>query len=213
MPKKPPVIVQTANGSIDAAIGACPGEVAHRIAGIRDLSAPGVLTDGETEKGAVAPHRDRLAPIGRDEVAVLVEDVVGRQKALRLGGRLFAAAQQDCRVGEMLGPRRFHRDHRAQGQVDPSRDLGQLLEFGPGEVVFRQGDRGDRLFVVKSGVLEVLSTPSDASEPVPIAYLGTGEVLGELAIPVNVELKLDGADLSAPLVEAVARVIRAMGMS
>ena len=59
---------------------------------------------------------------------------------------------------------------------------GQLLEFGPGEVVFHQGDQGDRLFVVKSGVLEVLSTPSDASEAVPIAYLGTGEVLGELAL-------------------------------
>ena len=59
---------------------------------------------------------------------------------------------------------------------------GLLLEFGPGEVVFRQGDRGDRLYVVKSGVLEVLSTPTDATETVPIAYLGTGEVLGELAL-------------------------------
>ena len=59
---------------------------------------------------------------------------------------------------------------------------GQLLEFGPGEVVFHQGDQGDRLFVVKSGVLEVLSAPSDASDAVPIAYLGTGEVLGELAL-------------------------------
>jgi len=59
---------------------------------------------------------------------------------------------------------------------------GQLLEFGPGEVVFRQGDQGDRLFVVKSGVLEVLSTPAEATEPVPVAYLGTGEVLGELAL-------------------------------
>jgi CRP-like cAMP-binding protein len=59
---------------------------------------------------------------------------------------------------------------------------GQLLEFGPGEVVFRQGDRGDRLFVVKSGVLEVISTPADGSEAVPVAYLGTGEVLGELAL-------------------------------
>ena len=59
---------------------------------------------------------------------------------------------------------------------------GQLLEFGPGEVVFRQGDRGDRLFVVKSGVLEVLSTPTDATEDIPVAYLGTGEVLGELAL-------------------------------
>ena len=33
---------------------------------------------------------------------------------------------------------------------------GQLLEYGPGAVVFRQGDEGDRLYVVKSGVLEVV---------------------------------------------------------
>ena len=59
---------------------------------------------------------------------------------------------------------------------------GQLVEFGPGEVVFHQGDQGDRLFVVKRGVLEVLATPSDATDAVPVAYLGTGEVLGELAL-------------------------------
>ncbi len=59
---------------------------------------------------------------------------------------------------------------------------GQLLEFGPGDVVFRQGDQGDRLFVVKSGVLEVVATPSDGAEPVVVAYLGVGEVIGELAL-------------------------------
>ncbi|HXK10662.1 MAG TPA: cyclic nucleotide-binding domain-containing protein [Vicinamibacteria bacterium] len=59
---------------------------------------------------------------------------------------------------------------------------GQLLEFGPGDVVFRQGDQGDRLFVVKSGVLEVVTVPSDGSDPVVVAYLGTGEVIGELAL-------------------------------
>src|SRR4030042_1221269 len=59
---------------------------------------------------------------------------------------------------------------------------GQLLEFGPGNVVFRQGDQGDRLFVVKSGVLEVVAAPTDGSEPVVVAYLGTGEVIGELAL-------------------------------
>ena len=49
---------------------------------------------------------------------------------------------------------------------------GQLLEFGPGEVVFRQGEEGDRLYVVKSGVLEVVATPTDGSEPTVVAYLG-----------------------------------------
>jgi CRP-like cAMP-binding protein len=59
---------------------------------------------------------------------------------------------------------------------------GQLLEFGPGEIVFRQGEQGDRLFVVKSGVLEVIAAPTDGSEPTVVAYLGTGEVIGELAL-------------------------------
>jgi CRP-like cAMP-binding protein len=59
---------------------------------------------------------------------------------------------------------------------------GQLVEFGPGQVVFRQGEEGDRLFVVKSGVLEVIASPTDGSEPTVVAYLGTGEVMGELAL-------------------------------
>jgi CRP/FNR family cyclic AMP-dependent transcriptional regulator len=59
---------------------------------------------------------------------------------------------------------------------------GRLMEFGPGEEIFHQGDEGDRLFIVKSGVLEILATPADGAEPMPVAYLGTGEVLGELAL-------------------------------
>lgn len=59
---------------------------------------------------------------------------------------------------------------------------GQLLEFGPGAVVFRQGEEGDRLYVVQSGVIEVVATPSDGSEAGVVAYLGAGEVIGELAL-------------------------------
>jgi CRP/FNR family transcriptional regulator, cyclic AMP receptor protein len=59
---------------------------------------------------------------------------------------------------------------------------GHIEEFGPGAVVFRQGDRGDKLYIVKSGVLEILAKPADGSEAMPVAYLGIGEVLGELAL-------------------------------
>jgi len=59
---------------------------------------------------------------------------------------------------------------------------GQLQEYGPGQVVFRQGDEGDRLYIVKSGALEVLASPADSADPIPVAYLGPGEVLGELAL-------------------------------
>lgn len=59
---------------------------------------------------------------------------------------------------------------------------GHLEEHGPGAIVFQQGDRGNRLYIVQSGVLEILAKPVDAPEAIPVAYLGKGEVLGELAL-------------------------------
>jgi CRP-like cAMP-binding protein len=61
-------------------------------------------------------------------------------------------------------------------------DQGQVEDYGPGAIVFRQGDQGDRLYIVKTGVLEILAAPSDSADPIPVAYLGKGEVLGELAL-------------------------------
>ena len=59
---------------------------------------------------------------------------------------------------------------------------GRLEEYGPGAILFRQGEQGDRLYIVKSGVLEILAAQTDGADPVPVAYLGKGEVLGELAL-------------------------------
>ena len=59
---------------------------------------------------------------------------------------------------------------------------GTRLELGPGDILFRQGDEGDRLFIVKSGVLEVLTRQADTADLTPVAYIGAGEVLGELAL-------------------------------
>jgi CRP-like cAMP-binding protein len=58
---------------------------------------------------------------------------------------------------------------------------GVLVEFGPGQAVFRQGEAGDRLYIVKSGVLEVVAA-RDGGDLTPLAYLGEGEVVGELAL-------------------------------
>src|SRR5688500_11201144 len=59
---------------------------------------------------------------------------------------------------------------------------GRLEEFGPGVMVFQQGQQGDRLYIVKTGVLEILASPEGGAEAMPVAYLGPGEVLGELAL-------------------------------
>jgi CRP-like cAMP-binding protein len=58
---------------------------------------------------------------------------------------------------------------------------GRIEVFGAGDIVFRQGEEGDRLYIIKTGVLEVLAM-RDGADAVPVAYLGMGDVLGELAL-------------------------------
>lgn len=59
---------------------------------------------------------------------------------------------------------------------------GALEKLGPGAVLFQQGDIGDRLYIIKSGVLEVVVTPTDGSAAHTIVFLGVGEIVGELAL-------------------------------
>ena len=59
---------------------------------------------------------------------------------------------------------------------------GTFETFGPGAIVFKQGEPGDRMYVIKSGVLEVITQPSDNTPMVTVAFLGVGEVVGELAL-------------------------------
>ena len=60
----------------------------------------------------------------------------------------------------------------------------RTVTLNSGEMVVKRGGAGDRLFVVKSGMVEVVSPtePKDGAEAAPLVYLGKGECFGELAI-------------------------------
>jgi CRP-like cAMP-binding protein len=51
--------------------------------------------------------------------------------------------------------------------------------FEPGELVFREGDTGDRLYIVLKGQAEVLMS---ARPDGPVARLGAGSYFGEMAL-------------------------------
>ena len=53
--------------------------------------------------------------------------------------------------------------------------------FRGGEFVFRQGDAGDRIYVVKSGEVEVVRDDPEKGEVV-LARLGKGAYFGEMAL-------------------------------
>lgn len=53
--------------------------------------------------------------------------------------------------------------------------------FGKGEFVFHEGDAGDRIYVVKSGEVEVVRERAEQGE-ILIARVGKGEYFGEMAL-------------------------------
>jgi len=59
-----------------------------------------------------------------------------------------------------------------------------LEEFGSGEVIFQEGDKGRHVYVIKSGTVEVLMGRPDGSQEV-VRRLGPGEAFGEMALLRN----------------------------
>jgi CRP/FNR family cyclic AMP-dependent transcriptional regulator len=53
-------------------------------------------------------------------------------------------------------------------------------EFTVGEVLFREGEKGEEMFVIQSGVVQILKTVGGKERP--LATLGRGEFVGEMAI-------------------------------
>jgi hypothetical protein len=59
---------------------------------------------------------------------------------------------------------------------------GMVLErFGPGEIIFKEGDPGRNIFVIKSGTVEVVTSRPDGSNEVA-DRLGPGDHFGDVAL-------------------------------
>lgn len=61
--------------------------------------------------------------------------------------------------------------------------LFDVRNFGPDEVVFRQGDTGDSVYFIRSGEVEVVR--EDGPEPTVLAKLSEGHYFGEMALLSN----------------------------
>ena len=60
-------------------------------------------------------------------------------------------------------------------------EIGTSKELKRGEVLFREGDDGETLIVVLSGVLRVSAT-SRSGKDIVLAYVAAGDVIGEISI-------------------------------
>ncbi len=108
---------------------------------------------------------------------------------------------------------------------------GEVVDLAPGEVLIRQGDEADALFVVLEGELEV--TRQSGESRIPLAVVGPGSLQGEIAaleggrrlasvsargeaevlrIPVDAlrELLATGPDVSLAVVRTAVARLRAL---
>ena len=90
-------------------------------------------------------------------------------------------------------------------QLKTDRALGVRREyFEPGQVIFHEGDRGDWLYVVTEGEVEVLRTVPGRGEQ-PVRRLGVGECFGEIALVSDMARSATVRAVSATNVLAVDR--------
>jgi CRP/FNR family transcriptional regulator, cyclic AMP receptor protein len=57
-------------------------------------------------------------------------------------------------------------------------ELGR--DYAEGEIIFKEGDEGDRMYVIQSGRVQI--TKKTSSGEITIASLGSGEIFGEMAL-------------------------------
>ncbi|MBI2058773.1 MAG: cyclic nucleotide-binding domain-containing protein [Nitrospirae bacterium] len=59
-----------------------------------------------------------------------------------------------------------------------------LRRYAKGDVVYREGDVGDALYIIRTGRVRI-SVRSEAGVDRPVAYLGAGEIFGEMALLIE----------------------------
>jgi putative ABC transport system ATP-binding protein len=146
---------------------------------------PGQMSGGQQQRVAIARALVHEPPlILADEPTahldhIQVEGVLTLLRELAAPGRLILVSTHDDRITHIadrvieLVPR------FAAADRDP-----EEIRCAAGDLVFTQGDRGDLVYVVEEGEIEIFRIRSDGSEEF-LALIGPGNYFGELGPMLN----------------------------
>jgi putative ABC transport system ATP-binding protein len=142
---------------------------------------PGDMSGGQQQRVAIARALVNDPPLVlADEPTahldyIQVDGVLRLLRALARPGRIVVVATHDERMIP-LADRVVELTPRAAGDVVTP----ETRSLGAGEVLFHQGDAGDRIYVVESGEIELVQRRVDGTEEV-LAVVFPGDYFGELA--------------------------------
>lgn len=137
------------------------------------------LRQGFTPRAeAVIEKLRRLAP-GRTDVIDRLEKSVAEQReaAKQARARSRPAPPRSSSAGALATLFKAFEPETIEAVVG----RGLARAYAAGETVFREGDRGDSLFLVVSGIVEARTTSPEGSE-VLLARLGAGDLFGEISV-------------------------------
>ena len=93
-------------------------------------------------------------------------------------------------------------------QFEKLAEIFEEQEHTQDEILFSQGDRGDRLYLVRSGFVEVILETEKSSEGRTLVNLGAGQSVGEMALvdqgtrSATVRIATDGTTIASVSREA-----------
>jgi putative ABC transport system ATP-binding protein len=146
---------------------------------------PGALSGGQQQRVAIARALAHGPPlVVADEPTahldyIQVEGVLRLLRDLAVPGRMVLVATHDDRITNI-----------ADRVVELTPDLAaadrppEELVLEAGEMVFNQGDRGDLVYVVEEGEVEIYRVRADGAEEA-LSLVGTGNYFGELGPMLN----------------------------
>ena len=148
--------------------------------GERGAHKPSRLSGGQQQRVAVARGlaADPAMLLADEPTAnldfVQAEGIISLLRDLRADGRLIIVSSHDDRLVP-IADRVVHLvpDFREDAQAP------RIVEMAAGETIFEQGARGELVYVIEAGRVQILRDHTDGSSEV-LAELGTGEYFGEL---------------------------------
>jgi putative ABC transport system ATP-binding protein len=142
---------------------------------------PGALSGGQQQRVAIARALAHHPPrVLADEPTahldhVQVEGVLQLIRRLASPGRMVIVATHDDRITHLAD----HVVDLAPRAVDNADREPERTTLAESEVLFRQGDRGDLVYVVEAGSIEIYRELADGGEE-HVSLIGPGKYFGEL---------------------------------
>ena len=149
--------------------------------GARSSHRPGALSGGEQQRVAIARALAHDPPVVlADEPTahldyIQVDAVLGLLRRLAGPGRVVVVATHDERLLP-LADKVVELSRPAASAARPP----ERIALAPGQILFAQGEPGDRAYVVGDGRIEIVRRRADGGEEI-VAVLGPGDYFGELA--------------------------------